>query len=148
MKQFKGRVVVPGELTAEAVVSKQGFNCLASFKKALLPLPSGKEAPCDDQNNENIYGIKMAGKALCLPLTIGSTTGGMIIYCVGDMGRLPACMLYSKEVDPVSAAGIILNDVWTDTPMPVIDKLGDEFLDYVQNGMKITIHKDGTVEVF
>jgi hypothetical protein len=31
--------------------------------------------------------------------------------------------------------------------MPVIDGLGDEFLDYVKDGMKITVKADGTVEV-
>jgi hypothetical protein len=31
--------------------------------------------------------------------------------------------------------------------MPVIDTLGDEFLDYVKDGMKITVKEDGTVIV-
>ena len=44
MKQFKGRVVTPGEVTAEAVVTKNGFNTLASLQMALrhparLPAP-------------------------------------------------------------------------------------------------------------
>ena len=59
MKEFKGRIVTPGTVTAEAVVTKNVFNTLAS--------------------------------------------------------------------------------------MPVIDCLGDEFLDYVKDGMKITIKDDGTV---
>ena len=35
MKQFKGRVITPGEVTAEAVVTTQGFNTLASLQMAL-----------------------------------------------------------------------------------------------------------------
>ena len=35
MKQFKGRVVTPGQVSAEAVVTKEGFNTLASFQMAL-----------------------------------------------------------------------------------------------------------------
>ena len=31
--------------------------------------------------------------------------------------------------------------------MPVIDELGDEFLDYVKTGMQITVEPDGTVTV-
>jgi len=31
--------------------------------------------------------------------------------------------------------------------MPVIDCLGDEFLNYVQTGMTITVQEDGTVVV-
>ena len=29
--------------------------------------------------------------------------------------------------------------------MPVVDCLGDEFLQYVQDGMSITVKEDGTV---
>ena len=35
MKTFKGRMIVPGTVTAEAVVSHGGLNTLASFQKAL-----------------------------------------------------------------------------------------------------------------
>jgi len=31
--------------------------------------------------------------------------------------------------------------------MPVIDSLGDEFLEYVKDGMTVTIKEDGVVEV-
>ena len=31
--------------------------------------------------------------------------------------------------------------------MPVVDRLGQEFLDYVQTGMTITVKEDGVVEV-
>ena len=33
------------------------------------------------------------------------------------------------------------------TILPVIDNLGDEFLEYVKNGMTITVEEDGTVIV-
>ena len=35
-KVFKGRVVVPGTASAEALVSHGGLNPLASFQKALM----------------------------------------------------------------------------------------------------------------
>jgi len=31
--------------------------------------------------------------------------------------------------------------------MPVVDCLGDEFLNYVQDGMTVTVEEDGTVTV-
>ena len=148
MKQFKGRVVAPGKVTAEALVSHGGLNTLASFQKALQF--GDKKATCGDQNNGDLYGKQMAGKALCLPQTIGSTTGGMVLYCACSMGRQPACMLFSKPIDSLAGAGVILADVWLDgaeTKMPVIDSLGEEFLAYVKDGMKITIKEDGTVVV-
>ena len=57
-------------------------------------------------------------------------------------------MLFSEPIDSLAAAGAILSDVWLEgNPMPVVDSLGQEFLDYVKDGMKITVKKDGTVEV-
>ena len=144
MKEFKGRVIAPGTVKAEAVVSHGGFNTLASLQGALQF--GDKKATCGDQNNPDLHGKELAGKALCLPMTIGSTTGGLVIYCACAMQRQPACMLFSKPIDSLVAAGSILASVWLDgISMPVVDSLGDEFLDYVQHGMTITVKEDGVV---
>ena len=146
MKEFKGRVVTPGTCTAEAVVTKQGFNTLASLQMALQF--GDKQAKCGDQNNPDINGLPLCGKALCLPQTIGSTTGGLVLYCACAMERQPACMLFANHIDSLAAAGAILADVWLDNvSMPVVDCLGDEFLNYVKDGMTITIKENGVVEV-
>ena len=146
MKQFKGRVIAAGEVTAPALVSHGGLNTLASFQKALQF--GDKMATCGDQNNPDLFGKQMVGTALCLPQTIGSTTGGMVLYCACAMKRQPACMLFSKPIDSLAAAGAVLADVWVDdVTMPVIDSLGEEFLDYVKDGMRITVDLDGTVTV-
>ena len=144
MKEFKGRIIAPGTVTAEALVSHGGLNTLASFQKALQF--GDKTATCGDQNNPDLYGKQMLGKALCLPQTIGSTTGGLVLYCACAMQRQPACMLFSKPIDSLAAAGSILASVWLpDVKMPVVDSLGEEFLEYVKDGMSITIKEDGTV---
>ena len=146
MREFKGRIIAPGTVKAEAVVSRVGFNTLASFQGALQF--GDKKATCGDQNNADLHGKQMAGKALCLPQTIGSTTGGLVLYCACAMGRQPACMLFSKPIDSLAAAGAILASVWLENGnMPVVDSLGDEFLDYVKDNMSITIKEDGTVVV-
>ena len=144
MREIKGRIVTPGTVTAEAVVSKQGFNTLASMQMALQF--GDKQTKCGDQNNPDINGKPLCGKALCLPQTIGSTTGGLVLYCACAMERQPACMLFANHIDSLAAAGAVLADVWVDgVSMPVIDCLGDEFLDYVKDDMTITIKEDGTV---
>ena len=90
----------------------------------------------------------MVGTALCLPQTIGSTTGGLVLYCACAMKRQPACMLFSKPIDSLAAAGAVLADVWVDdVTMPVVDSLGDDFLEYVKDGMTVTVDLDGTVTV-
>ncbi len=145
MRQFKGRVIVPGECEAEALVSRKGFNTLASYQMALQF--GDKEVKCGDQNNPDIYKKPMLGKALCLPQTIGSTTGGMVLFTACAQHKQPACMLFSMPIDSLAASGAILGGVWTDSSMPVIDNLGDEFLNYVQTGMTVKIAPDGTVNV-
>lgn len=145
MKTYKGRVVVPGTAKAEALVSRGGFNTLASFQKSLMF--GDKEAKCSDQNNPDLYGKPMCGKALCMPQTIGSTTGGMVLYCAAEMQRQPACLLFARPIDSLAAAGAILAGVWTQNPMPTIDSLGDEFLAEVKTGMSVSVAEDGTVTV-
>ena len=144
-KVFKGRPVVPGKATATALVSQAGFNTLASYQKSLLF--GDKNAPCSDQNNPDLYGKEMVGTALCLPQTIGSTTGGLVLFSAAAMGRQPACLLFSQPIDSLAAAGAILSDVWPDASMPTVDGLGEEFLAYVQTGMTVTVDEDGTVTV-
>ena len=145
-KVFQGRVVCAGEVTADALVSHGGLNTLASFQKALQF--GDKKVTCGDQNNPDLYGKQMLWKALCLPQTIGSTTGGLVLYCACAIDRRPACMLFSKPIDSLAGAGAILADIWLDNEkMPVVDSLGDEFLEYVKDGMKISVKDGGIVEV-
>ena len=146
MREFVGRVVTPGTVSAPALVSHGGLNTLASFQKALLF--GDKNATCSDQNNPDLYKKAMKGKALCLPQTIGSTTGGLVLYAACAMDRVPACMLFSKPIDSRAAAGSILASVWLEgINMPVVDNLGDEFLEYVKDGMMISVGADGRVIV-
>ena len=146
MREFKGRIVTPGTCSAKAVVTHEGFNTLASLQSALQF--GDKKVKVGDQNNADLYGKSIYGKALCLPQTIGSTTGGLVLYCACSMNRNPACMLFSNKIDSLACAGAVLTSVWLDNvSMPVIDNLGDEFLNYVKDDMNITIKDDGTVIV-
>ena len=145
MREFQGRVVVPGECRAEALVSHGGFNTLASYQMALMF--GDKQVKCGDQNNPDLYKKSMLGKALCLPQTIGSTTGGMVLFTVCSYNKQPACMLFSKPIDSLAASGAILADVWTEAKMPVVDSLGEDFLSYVKDGMQISVSESGLVTV-
>ncbi len=107
-----------------------------------------KKATCSDQNNPDLYGKPLAGCALCLPQTIGSTTGGMVLFSRHQNGaptRMPA--VFPNPLTALPPLARSLSGVWTDTPMPTIDNLGDEFLDAVSNGDAITVTEDGTVIV-
>lgn len=143
MKQFKGRVLAGGNWTGEAVVSRQGVNTLATFQKSALN--NAKEVIVSDQNNSDIYGLNITGKALCLPITIGSTTGGLVIQTVCSMRINPSAFLFSEHIDSLAASGIVLAKIWEDSDVIAIDNLGEEFLNAVNTGDKIEIKDDGTV---
>jgi predicted aconitase with swiveling domain len=63
------------------------------------------------------------------------------------MGVAPKAMLFSESIDSIAAAGVILADVWTENSIVTVDKLGQDFLDYVKDGMTVTVKQDGTVIV-
>lgn len=142
-KIFKGRVVLAGNTTGEAVVSRQGLNLLASYQKSALK--KAKRVICSDQNNSDLYKKDLTDKIICLPQTIGSTTGGMVLETVVQMGIGPKAMLFSEHIDSLAAAGIILSDVWLKSRIITIDQLGTDFLDCVQDGQTVEIKEDGTV---
>lgn len=142
-KIFKGRVVLGGIFKGEAVVTHKGLNILASFQKSALK--KSKRVICADQNNEELFGKDLTDKIICLPTTIGSTTGGMVLEAVARLGIAPAAMLFSGHIDSLAAAGVILSDVWVNKRIITIDQLGEEFLNTVKTGDILEIKEDGTI---
>ncbi len=142
-KVFKGRVIASGNLVGEAVVSHAGVNTLATFQKSALK--NAKQVIVSDQNNPDIYKKNITGKILCLPKTIGSTTGGLVIQTICSMGINPSAMLFSEEIDSLAASGIVLAKNWENSKIIAIDKLGKDFLDTVKTGDTLEIKEDGSV---
>ncbi len=142
---FRGRPVLPGDYSGEALVTHQGFNTLASFQMSVVL--RSKKATCGDQNNPDLYKKEMTGKILCLPQTIGSTAGGLAIQTIASMGSGPLAMLFSERVDSLAAAGAILADIWVGKRIYVVDNLGSQFLARVKDGDRIHVYLDGKVEV-
>lgn len=140
---FKGRAVLPGNIKGECIVTHEGLNILAAFQKSVLK--KAKKAICSDQNNKELFGKELSGKIICLPKTIGSTTGGMVIQTISKLGIAPLAFLFSEHIDPLATAGVILSDVWNKKRIVTVDMLGSEFLEYVKDGMAIEIKEDGTV---
>ena len=145
MKTFKGRVIAGGNWEGEAVVSREGVNTLATFQKSAMA--NKPEVIVSDQNNPDLFGKNITGKALCLPVTIGSTTGGLVIQTACAMKIEPACFLFSKHIDSLAASGIVLAKVWEGSNVIAIDLLGDEFLETVKTGDRLRVEEDGTVTV-
>ena len=143
MKEFKGRVLAEGTYKGKAVVSHYGLNTLATFQSSAIK--HSKQVIASDQNNPDLYGKNITGIALCLPQTIGSTTGGMVLQVICSMKINPACLLFSESIDSLAAAGTVLAKVWENSDVIVIDRLGKEFLETVKTDDEIEVKEDGTV---
>lgn len=146
MKEFKGRVLCVGTYKGECIVSHGGLNTLATFQSSAIK--GAKKVIASDQNNPDLYGKNLTGIALCLPQTIGSTTGGMVLQVICSMKINPACMLFSESIDSLAAAGAVLANVWEHSEMIVIDRLGKEFLEVTKSGGQVEVKEDGTVMVY
>jgi predicted aconitase with swiveling domain len=105
------------------------------------------KAICTDGDNKDLYGKDITGAILCLPQTIGSTTGGFVLMGVAKMGLAPKAMLFANHVDSLAMGGLVMADIWMDKQVIVIDLLGQKFLDAVNTGDPINVHEDGTVEI-
>jgi len=143
---FRGRVVLAGKVTGKATLSKQPFNTSGSYQENMF---AGKtdSAPCTDSSNKPLYGMDLSGAILCTPTTVGSTMGGMCLMGMKSIGVGPQALLFSKPIDTLAAAGVLMADIWKNQRIVTIDMLGDEFLKTVKTGDPIAIHEDGTVEV-
>ncbi len=142
---FKGRSILAGKMEGEALVSHKGFNTYASFSTSMLT--KSKVAICSDRSNQQLHGKELTGKVLCIPKTIGSTSSGAVWERIVQMGIAPKAVLFSQQIDSLAAGGLIVADVWTDNRIITIDQLGEEFLEFIQNGDRIGIEPDGTVNV-
>ena len=145
-KKFQGRPILSGELKGKALVSRQPFNTTGSYLDNMFAGVTDK-AICTDADNKALYKKDLANCILCTPQTIGSTLGGAAIMGVMELGIGPKAFLFSSHIDAVSAAGILMEDIWKEKRIITIDLLGDEFLEAVNTGDPIAIYEDGTVEI-
>jgi len=144
-KTFKGHAVLPGRTSGEAVVTRTGFNTLASFAKALFG--RARRAVCADHGNPDLFRKLLTDRILCIPYAIGSTGGGLVLETAIHVGIAPRALLLSGALDTVTASGVVLSDVWKNKRMVTVDQLGEAFLEQVKTGQQIEIHEDGTVIV-
>lgn len=71
---------------------------------------------------------------MCLPITIGSTTGGLVIQTICAMKINPAAFLFSEHIDSLAASGIVLAKIWENSDVIAIDQLGGRISEVGSNG--------------
>ena len=145
MREFKGRVIVPGICSGKVLATKTGFNILAGYNSYL----SGTidTCICSDINNKELFGKPLEGKILCMLQTIGSTSTGFVLQSLAVRDVHPKAMLIARKADSLVLAGVILAEIWEGKSIITIDQLGDEFINTVKNEDTVEITADGTVRI-
>ena len=145
-KTFRGRVVIAGEVAGKATVSRQAFNTSGSYLENMAG-GNTETAPCTDNGNAELRGRELKGMILCTCTTVGSTMGGMSLMGMTAIGVGPQALLFSKPIDTLAAAGVVMADIWNDQQIITVDMLGDEFLETVNMDDPIRVYEDGRVEI-
>ena len=144
-KTFKGRPALAGTAEGKAAVSHVGFNTAATFIEVITK--GSNSGVCKDHDNKDLYGHDLADKILCIPQTIGSSSAATLFMIVLEKGIAPKAMLFANHIDSLAACGILMGDNWLGKRIVTVDLLGDNFLNAVKTGDKVTVHKDGTIEI-
>lgn len=142
-KILKGRSVIKGVAEGEAVVSRGGFNTYASFYNSLSD--EVKKAVCADSGNQDTYRKNLSGKILCIPNSIGSTSAGAVWQRIVSLGIAPIAVLFAHSIDSLAAGGLMVADIWVGREVIVLDELGVELLEIIQDGDWIRIDENATV---
>jgi predicted aconitase with swiveling domain len=104
---LKGRRIVEGNCTAEALVSAKPISFLGGVDPA-----DGRII----EKNHDLCGACVRGKVLVFPHGHGSTVGSYVMYSLAKKGLAPAAII-NQTADPVVVVGAIIADI------PMIDQV-------------------------
>ena len=104
---LKGRGIMEGTCTAEALVSTKPISFLGGIDSA-----NGKII----EKNHELCGETIKNKILVFPHGHGSTVGSYVIYSLAKKGVAPAAII-NETADPVVAVGAIIAEI------PMVDKI-------------------------
>jgi predicted aconitase with swiveling domain len=126
---MKGRMISPGKVEGEAIVSKEpiGFYGGIDIKTGIVI-----------EKGHPLEGKSVKGKILVFPCGKGSTVGSYVIYGIKKNGVAPAGII-NKETETIVATGVILAGI------PCVDKID---IEKIKTGDKLLLDADkGVVEV-
>ena len=94
---FKGRPAVPGSVEGSAEVSHIGFNTCATYVDVLIA--GSDSGVCQDHDNKDLFGHDLAGKIVCIPQTIGSSSAATLFMIILEKNIAPKAMLFANHID-------------------------------------------------
>ncbi len=132
--KLRGKPIVPGSVTAEAVVSTEPI----SFWGGFCPVTG-----CIIDRRHELAGTCAANKVFVFPTGRGSSTASAILLEAIKASVAPAAVINS-QLDPILALGDIVADEMYGRCIPMILLSADD-CKQIKSGSKVSIESDGTV---
>lgn len=142
MLEFKGRVLIWGEGFGKAIVTRHDVMPTKAF--SFSAENKSKKLICKDKANRDIYKKNLTGKVFVLPSFSSFGTNSMVLLSICKKKIAPKCFLFCEKLDESTVSAFILCKTFLDADFVVIDSLGKEFLQLVENGDEISF-VDGLV---
>lgn len=136
MLEFKGRVLISGQGFAPAVVTKKVVMPIKAFSKAAENKSS--KLLFADKTNKDVYKKNITGKVFVLPTFKASDINSMVLLSICKKGIQPKCFLFSEKLDEATVSAFVLCKAFLCSDIVVIDSLGKDFLQTVENNDQIT----------
>ena len=134
--KLRGRAVVPGEATGQALVSHKPI----SFWGGVDP----HTGEVIDLRHDRA-GAVISGKVFVFPAGKGSSPGSAVLMEGIRNGTAPAAIINAR-LDPILALGAIVAEELYHKIVPVVVLAQADF-EAIQDGDSLAIHPDGTVVV-
>jgi len=127
-----GRKIVGGLVEGEIILSKDPV----SFYGGVDPQTGTIVEP-----GHSLNGKKISGKVFVFPTGKGSTVGSYVIYRMKKLGTAPVAII-NVETESILATGCVISEI------PLIDKISDESINLMKDGMKVKVRADeGIIEI-
>jgi uncharacterized protein len=138
MKEFKGRVIIPGSVRGKALVTTQPLNLTSGLSKPLNIINHFAGVYYD--RHHELYKQDLFDKILVFPQTIGSTFTGMVMLETIRRGRGPKAIVVS-EADTLLTSGLVLAGVWLQKEVPFMEITDPDLFKFLKTGQ--TLEFDG-----
>jgi predicted aconitase with swiveling domain len=139
MKVLKGKPILKGTASGQALVTGMPMNFTASFTKPKNLIRSWMSL-VQDRNHE-LYNRNIKETVFVYPATIGSTYTGMVLLELIYRGSAPVAIVV-QNADPLLAAGSILAEVWFGKGIPVVEYPDEDIFSQIRNGDHVEVNGD------
>lgn len=143
MLEFKGRILIAGEGYGTAVVTKKSVMQSRAFN--LSAENKSKKLLFQDPKNKDIYRKNLTDKVFVLPSFKASDVNSMVLLSICKKQIAPKCFLFSEKLDPATVSAFVLCKTFLGSNIVVMDSLGEEFLQTVENGDNLSYAEDFVV---